>query len=333
MLKKINHYLTVFVLLLVIVILSILLYGFISVNAEYNDIIIEDFSTDEMSLIRYSNLDSLAKKTSRFSFFNNISAPNDENGILEKIGINEEDLGAISKESLLNAKSVSVANLLFSIDDDGNVTRSSGGYKTTSKDFSDIINDNGNGGYMAGRIVIVQNPAKNKETVNKDGEVTSFDAYGFDVTCNMWWLTEPNITSEDSFSFGAINGSVFTEDDHSCNAMADVTENGETNIYYMDVATYYTNMWPIFKFNLPDTLIDINGIALKRYSNFRFQSTSTIFATDNFNIKMAYFHKQLAIGDYSIGFDLASGGFSISASLGAIVRKYETPAVFVSVIK
>ena len=331
--NRISHFLIVTLLLTAILLLVFLTSGISIVDADVtSDIVVEDLSTDEANITRYSNLESVNHQSKTLKLFNTFARQQDSaDVILSKIGVNESDLGDIPKEELISAKSITVVNTLLSYDVNGNLLRSSANGYVTSEDFPDIINDAGHGGYMAGSIIIVQNPLKNIENLNKDGEVTSVE-YAFDITCNMRWLTKPTTTSDDAFSFAAWDGSVYTDSSagNTCVATCTKYSYGSPSSYSMDVSTAYQSGWPVFHFNLPTDVLGINGLGIT-YNNFNFQSTGTMYAKDDFNVIMAYFHKQVAVGDYSIG--VGAGGFSVSASLSGIVRKYETSGVHVVIVR
>ena len=332
---KFLHTFVIILLILLLVLIAILTNGIYYVNADLDeDIIVEDLSTDEAAVFRYTNIDSVTNKKSKFSLFSTfIAQQNPADVILDAIGLKEEDLGSISKEDLVQAKSIMTQSVLIEVDSSsGEIKKlSAKSYNQIKREYSDITNDNGKNGYMAGTLLIVQNPIYNIVKTNKDSNTTIIMDYGFEVECTMRWLVKPTITTQDSFSFGAWNGSVHcSETQRYCNFYCDYTSKmGNSSIetqkdMEVSVSETSTNGWPVFMFNLPTDITDINMVSYKKYDNMHLSSSGVIYAKDDFDFTMAYFHKQISLGSFSVS--LGAGGFSVSTS-GTIVRKYEVPSV------
>lgn len=331
--KQISHMISI---LLILLIATLLLMPIFLLNVEatsLDELIIEDLSNENQISTRYSNIQGfLGTSQSRTS---NYSLNNKIRQLYDALNISKDDLAGIDEASLLNARSITVSDTLIVANEDGTYESRAVSY-TNAKDYPDIVNDNGSSGYMAGRIVVVQSADYDKVDKNKDGEITKFLAYGFECAFSMNWLKKPTYTMKDYFTFAASNGA-FTEEDSSLVFTADAyfydNQDPSRSYSYQDtpeVSKYYQSGWPYFTFNLPTNVAATAGSIT--YSNYRLSSRARLYALEDFNIIMAYAHKQLVTGDLSVSISIS--GLSVSISFGGTSnRKYETPNFFIDLIK
>lgn len=296
------------------------------------DLIVEDLSNEYQLTYRYTNIQNFLK--AKRSFSRNANTDSQISLLLSEINIDENDIDARYAEELLNANSITISDTLMSVDENGSLSTFAINNES-SKDFPDIANDNGNTGYISGRIVLIQNSEYDKVLKNKDGEITKFYAYGFSAHFSMDWITDPVYTLTDYFTFAASNGA-FCEENNSGTYYADghYQENLDSTKHYdFDYSTpgsvYYTNGWPVFMFDVPSTVPSMQSTT--SYSNHRLRVYSTLYALEDFNIIMSYAHKQLVAGDLTVS--ISTSGPSISFSGGVGRRVYATPNFYIDVIK
>ncbi len=298
--------------------LIVLLIPSRQVYAETSDmLIVEDMSDDYAITKRYTNIQgflNLKKSRSR-----SISKEGQVNALCDTLYIDREELFGMDESVLLTAQSITISDTLMVTDEDGNLNTLAINYES-ARDFSDITGDNGNGGYMAGRIIVIQDSSHNKyNSQNK------FVAYGFECSFTMRWLKKPTYTMKDYFTFCSDNA--YTEEDSECTLTADVRSESssmgvERFTRSIGAGKSYSSGWPVFHFNLfDDVYSSTNSLT---YSNQRISARARLYSTSNFRIRMAYAHKQLVAGDLSVS--ISTSGPSISFSgLKSSRRVYETP--------
>lgn len=295
---------------------------------ETDELVVEDLSNENQITFRYSNIQGFLNASQPQT--RSSSAISKIDLLYDTLNISKEDLSGIDESDLLTAESITVSDTLMIANEDGSLTTRAVSY-TNEKDFPDITNDNGNNGYMSGRIVVVQNSDYNKVYKNKEGEITKFLAYGFECSFSMRWLKSPVYTMKDYFTFCASNGA-FTETDNDLVFTADAISSSSVNGYEVttEVSTYYSSGWPVFTFNLPNNVT--NPTNTITYSNHRISARARVYALEDFNIVMSYAHKQLVTGDLSVS--ISASGPSASISFGGTShREYQTPNFFIDTIK
>lgn len=300
---------------------------------ETDELVVEDLSNENQITFRYSNIQGFLNASQPQT--RSSSAISKIDLLYDTLNISKEDLSGIDESDLLTAESITVSDTLMIANEDGSLTTRAA-YAPYEKDFPDIVNDNGNNGYMSGRIVVVQNSDYDKVYKNKEGEITKFLAYGFECSFNMRWLKLPVYTMKDYFTFCASNGA-FTETDSDLVFSADAyfyDANYPSNSYSYEtnpeVSKYYSSGWPVFTFNLPSHVSSPSSSIT--YSNYRLSARARVYALEDFNIVMSYAHKQLVTGDLSVS--ISASGPSASISFGGTShREYQTPNFFIDTIK
>lgn len=331
----------------VVLILAIFVVLFISLipktaNADIShELQVEDLSTNEAKITQYTNIEGFLSGSDDIQArsSNSNSTASKINKLYEAIGITESEHAGISAEELLDAKSITVSDTLFTVNEDGSVERSGDIYNVTDSGnrYDDIIGDNGNDGYMSGRIVVVQDSSLDYVIYNKETEVSSWEAYGFNCTFTMKWLKMPTYRMTDYFTFTANGSGVFTEQDNDCTftAMASYHDaNVYSDKYQINVDTgepSYSGGWPVYKFDLPNdqyVSASVTVYEMKMVSSARIYAPATV--NEGINIVMAYAHKQVVPGDLTVS--IGTSGPSISFA-GTSHRVYETSTFHVPIIE